>query len=433
MGIQNTLTVIHFIVRCESFPFTQVMERVIHSHHRLPTIRALIVTQVIILGAIANAQQRDSESSVDQPRVAPLILAHYMPWFTAKPANGRWGWHWTMNHFDPEKQTNGKREIASKYYPLIGPYDSGDPQVLEYHLLTMKIAGIDGVIVDWYGLTDLNDYAILHRNTTRLLEQCERLGMKFVICYEDQTIPALVKGDRIDDDERVSHASNEISWLGKYWFRSPSYVRFDGQPVLLSFGHAGLTKEEWRECLGRLSFPVQYYSQDIRREGAIGGFGWPSPSRGLNHVDEFLSQAKQWPDVIPVAFPRFVDIYHEANVSDGYPDLPDRDGATFRSTLTKAIASKSRMIQLATWNDWGEGTQIEPSREFGYRDLIVLQATRKRLTGQAMFRESDLEIPRRILELRRNGRATKQVDAAVQWIIRGEMGKVRSEFDAITP
>ena len=52
----------------------------------------------------------------------------------------------------------------------------------------MKLAGIDGVIVDWYGLTDYRDYAVLHRNTTRMLQQCERLKMKFVICYEDQTI-----------------------------------------------------------------------------------------------------------------------------------------------------------------------------------------------------------------------------------------------------
>lgn len=85
-----------------------------------------------------------------------LILAHYMPWYTAKPYNSHWGWHWTMNHFDPERVVNGERELASHYRPLIGPYDSGDPHVLEYHLLLMKLAGIDGVIIDWYGLQDFS-------------------------------------------------------------------------------------------------------------------------------------------------------------------------------------------------------------------------------------------------------------------------------------
>lgn len=141
------------------------------------------VSERLLLDFLSDEQDRDAP---------PLVLVHYMPWYTAKPFSDHWGWHWTMNHFDPEKEVEGKPDIASKFHPLIGPYDSGDPDVLEYHLLLMKLAGIDGVIVDWYGRADYRDYAILHRNTTRLLQQCERLKMKFVICYEDQTIPALV-------------------------------------------------------------------------------------------------------------------------------------------------------------------------------------------------------------------------------------------------
>src|SRR5471032_2609072 len=80
------------------------------------------------------------------------VMVHYMPWFVSQPYSGSWGWHWTMNHFNPNvTNANGEQQIASWYYPLIGPYDSADPAVLEYHVLLMKLAGIDGVIVDWYG------------------------------------------------------------------------------------------------------------------------------------------------------------------------------------------------------------------------------------------------------------------------------------------
>jgi len=48
-----------------------------------------------------------------------------------------------MGHFNPDVITNRKHQIASWYYPLIGPYDSLDPAVLEYHVLLMKLAGID--------------------------------------------------------------------------------------------------------------------------------------------------------------------------------------------------------------------------------------------------------------------------------------------------
>ena len=33
-----------------------------------------------------------------------------------------------------------------------------DPAVLEYHVLLMKLGGIDGVIVDWYGQDNYYDY-----------------------------------------------------------------------------------------------------------------------------------------------------------------------------------------------------------------------------------------------------------------------------------
>ena len=57
-----------------------------------------------------------------------------------------------MNHFDPSISVRGRRSIASHFYPLIGAYDSGDRNVLRYHFSLMKLSGIDGIIIDWYGL-----------------------------------------------------------------------------------------------------------------------------------------------------------------------------------------------------------------------------------------------------------------------------------------
>ena len=30
------------------------------------------------------------------------VMVYYMPWFTAKPYSDSWGWHWTMDHFNPD-------------------------------------------------------------------------------------------------------------------------------------------------------------------------------------------------------------------------------------------------------------------------------------------------------------------------------------------
>ena len=364
-----------------------------------------------------------------------MILAHYMPWYVAKPFSQVWGWHWTMNHFDPEQVANGKRPIASHFYPLIGPYDSGDPDVLEYHLLLMKAAGIDGVIVDWYGLEDFRDYRILHRNTQRLVDQVERLGMKFAICYEDQTIPALVEASRIATDNRVAHAAGEIEWLVEHWFPLTSYVRVDGRPVLLSFGQTGLTDEEWTQCLESVKLPVAYFSEHNRRDAALGAFDWPIPKEGLDAIERFRKSSRAWPHSIAVAFPRFLDIYAEANVHESWGRIDDHRGTTFKTSIEQTLPTASTLIQIATWNDWGEGTMIEPSHEFGYRDLEILQETRrKQKDSRFSATASDLRLPRQLLQLRRKTTSpeqVKQLDRIAEFIAAGELSQARSDLEAL--
>src|SRR4051794_29711016 len=68
------------------------------------------------------------------------VYVHYMPWFQTPETLGgtTWGWHWTMNNRNPNViGANGQRQIASRYYPLIGPYDSSNRDVIEYHMLLM--------------------------------------------------------------------------------------------------------------------------------------------------------------------------------------------------------------------------------------------------------------------------------------------------------
>lgn len=367
--------------------------------------------------------------AADPVETKPLVMAHYMPWYSANASANQWGWHWTMNHFDPKKITGSKREIASHYYPVIGPYDSGNKDVLEYHLLLMKTAGIDGVIVDWYGLKDHFDYLTLHENTKLLVELSQRFKMKFVICYEDQTINALQQANKIKPDERVPHAVREINWLADNWFKLDNYVKLDGKPVLLSFGMAGLTNEEWKSCIGELAAPVAYFSEHDKRDVAIGAFDWPIPDQGLKALSVFRDKSKSWKASIPVAFPRFIDIYAEAGVGAGYGKIEDDKGKTFRDSLEQALASKSKLIQLATWNDWGEGTQIEPSLEFGTRDLEVIQQARKTHIDKSFSRKAgDLALPLLLFQQRQSATAkdAMALDEIAASISNGDLAKAKT-------
>jgi hypothetical protein len=352
------------------------------------------------------------------------ILAHYMPWFVAKPTATVWGWHWTMNAFDPEKIVGEKRPIASHYYPLIGPYDSGDPAVVEYHLLLMKVAGCDGIIVDWYGLSDLFDYPILHRNTAALFPAAARIGLVVGICYEDQTIPKLVEAGKIGEGARVTHAQEMLHWLRRTWFKEASYLRLDELPVLLSFGSSGLTDDEWEKVLSGGDNTLVYLSEHRRRSVAAGAFDWPVPKEELARLEQFATASKGWPVAMPAAFPRFHDIYAEAKVHPSYGSIADDDGRTFAMTLQRALTSGAALVQVVTWNDWGEGTAIEPSKDFGYRDLETLQRFRRELIDPDFARRPDeLRMVRRLYLLRQKEDLrpglSKQLDEISELIANG--------------
>jgi hypothetical protein len=356
------------------------------------------------------------------------IMVHLMPWFEAPPVAEAWGWHWTMQAFDPGRDVDGRQAIASWYTPSIGPYDSSDPAVIEYQLLTMKVAGIDGVIVDWYGRADFRDHAVLHRATTRIVEAAARMGLEFAICYEDQTVPALVEAGRLAASDRVPHAVGELRWLADHWFGLSSYARLDGRPLLLSFGHSGLDDEEWTKLLDELAVPVAYLSEHRRRPAAVGAFDWPVPQEGIAAARAFNERSAAWPQRIPVAFPRFHDIYAEAKVHASWGHVADDDGATFRETFAAALDAGAAIIQVATWNDGGEGTIVEPSREFGLRDLAVIQEARRASDTRFAWTRDDITLPHRLFAARQRGASVdrERLDRAAAALLAGRATEARS-------
>lgn len=114
------------------------------------------------------------------------VYVHYMPWFENKSTSpdGKWGMHWSMANENPDViLSNGNRQIASYFYPMIGPYASSDRDVIDYHTLLMKYAGIDGVIVDWGGSHNVYDYPLNRRNTDSLFNRMPSVGysLQFVM------------------------------------------------------------------------------------------------------------------------------------------------------------------------------------------------------------------------------------------------------------
>lgn len=325
----------------------------------------------------------------------PPVLAHVMTWFEADAATNRLGWHWTMGRDDL-----APGRLAAHDAPLIGPYDSADRWVAEYQALTMKLAGIDGAIIDWYGPDGFPDYAAIHRGAGAAIAECKRAGMRFAICFEDRAWRRRQEVRRLSRAQTLAEGRAALDLLNG-WLSDDAALRVDGKPILLLFGPMWMEPSEVREFRAALRPGALVYALPhlAPAAGIEGRFAWLPVAEGRRPDQPTWSGellAWQVGGAAAVAFPGYHDYYAEASQGPSYGFIPREAGRTMQASLDLALARPAPFIQLATWNDYGEGTAIEPSRRDGFAALETVQRRlRPGLGGEA------LRLPERLLALRR--------------------------------
>ncbi|AWI26003.1 glycoside hydrolase family 71/99-like protein [Flavobacterium pallidum] len=345
-----------------------------------------------IIGTITTACSSDSGGGSTEPELeilAPVtiaktnntkIYAHYMAWFETNEssADSNWGYHWTMANRNPDiVDANGKRQIASHYYPMIGPYHSGDKDVIENHLLMMKYSGIDGILIDWYGTYDLYDYKIIKDNTEQIIALLDKVGLEYAIVYEDRVLTNIVNADKAPSV--TAAAKTDMNWLQSHYFNDSNYIKIKDKPLLMDFGPITLTTpDQWATAFSNLNpkptFLTLWNESGEAGNNASGEFAWVYQNN--THLSNFYMNRLPDLDVaMGGAYPGFHDYYQEGGAGGALGWAIDHNnGATLDATLSLAENSGVDYVQLITWNDFGEGTMIEPTKEFGYSYLQKIKA-----------------------------------------------------------
>jgi glycoprotein endo-alpha-1,2-mannosidase len=341
------------------------------------------ITQTIlffVLGCVVLQCSSDNEVNTTGPQAvkksnATKIYVHYMPWFQSKGFSGYWGSHWRMANKNPENiDADGKREIASHYYPLIGPYDSKDPDVIIYHLLLMKYAGIDAVLFDWYGVHDVNDYASVLAGTNAMIDKLDEVGLQFGIVYEEYTAEIVA-----DKTKRaaVQVAQEDVQYMQEKYFGVPQYVSINKKPLLLTFGPRYFKQpDQWTAIFSNVDpkpnfLPLWNHSWAVGPNSS-GEYAWIDFNASLSELNNFYGKSSAG-ILMGSAFPGFHDFYEEGGWGTSYGYVPYNDGETLRNTLAAATNKNISQLQLVTWNDFGEGTVIEPTLENNFQCLEIIQ------------------------------------------------------------
>ncbi len=338
------------------------------------------------------------------------VYVHYMPWFEdpSTSPDGKWGSHWTMANKNPDIISDGKRQIASWFYPLTGPYASSDRDVIDYHTLLMKYAGIDGVIVDWYGEHSVYDYPLIKRNTDSLFNRMPKVGLQFAVCYEDATLRNVKSIAGIDT---VPAARDDFTYLQSKYFDSSCYIKINNQPLVLCFGPQVMqTADKWAQTFSVLNNKPRllslWFQGDVTGSSGSGEFTWPTPDYLTSFPNFYQHRAPGLATAFAAAFPGFKDFYAQGGWGNTLFVIDHNGTSTLQSTLDLARNSNLSNLQLVTWNDFGEGTMIEPTNEFSFSFLETIQ----QYTGVA-YTKTELELIYKWYTLRKKYKASSSIES----------------------
>ncbi|UCC65217.1 MAG: glycoside hydrolase family 99-like domain-containing protein [Anaerolineae bacterium] len=251
------------------------------------------------------------------------------------------------------------------------PYVSREPSTIERHVVQAQAAGIDGFVVSWWGPQEENNQTEI--NLRVLLDVAQECGFLVTVDFELTSPFYASQADVVA----------ALRYLMDTHARHPAFLRYGGQPLIFFWRQQRYDVATWRAIRQEVD-PSQ-------------GTLWMAEGVDLAYQDVFdghhLYNTTWNPPTDPAytaaKFRRLVDAYNAAHgthklwvatAMPGYDDThiagrpgtysyPRQDGAYYRQTWEAAVASRPEMIVITSFNEWREGTMIEPSVTYGQRYL----------------------------------------------------------------
>jgi len=320
-------------------------------------------------------------------RRAPSVHAAFYLWYGNPEADGRW-LHWdhpVLPHWDPQVDAKHKKfnwappeELHSPYFPQRGAYSVRDNATLQAQFRELAEAGVDSAMCSWWGRKDWQgkrDDADSGANTDELmpavLEAARLAGT--AVSFHVEPYGGRTPETFLDDLRYVHerYGSHPAVWrdLGR---GLPLFWLYD-----VSDQHSRPHTESWRKALDSVrGTPLDgvflclwigtgrdaAFVEDAGFDGAYTYFAATGFTQG--------SDPAAW-EGIRVALERRGKLFVPA-VGPGYDDkrirpwnahnVRHRNGGRYYDAMWRsAVASAPYAISVTSYNEWGEGTQVEPA------------------------------------------------------------------------
>jgi PKD repeat protein len=248
-------------------------------------------------------------------------------------------------------------------------YNSDDPTQVHKQVSDMLSRGISGAIVDWYGPN-----AAIENNTTLLIKsEAESRSGAFVFAVTED-VGALGTCAATSGCNLTQQLISDLTYVYNTYEPSPAYMTFNGRPVVFFFG---VDKYSINWPLVRSSTPGNPYfifigTSGLNHADADGYFAWviidtSNPDdENLTVLSTFYAGMQALPGDLTygatyIGFNESLAPWITSN-----PRIMNQHcGQTWLDTFNAisaagySLSNQLQAVQIVTWNDYEEGTEIE--------------------------------------------------------------------------
>jgi glycoprotein endo-alpha-1,2-mannosidase len=296
----------------------------------LGTLR-LCVLLVTVVGAAFSSMRAGAVPPGGELLERGEVAVFFYTWYGTPALDGAYA-HWHQNgHAAPS-------QIASSYYPARGVYSSSDPRVLRAQLREVAATGADTVVVSWWGHGSIED----------------------------------VRFDTVVAEARTA-ALRVALHVEPYRGRTPASVAADiermrarGVTDFYVYDSTVAPAGDWAAALSALQGVRIFANTALAGTAKKGGFD------GLYTYDVYVYDGSSFPRLCKQAWK--LGLLCAPSVGPGYDARRATGDARVRSRLRgarydwmwrKAVHSRADIVTVTSYNEWHEGTQIEPAAAGG--------------------------------------------------------------------
>ncbi len=372
---------------------------------------------------------------------------------------GRWEMHADTRKSKTGRETlcynadfideSGRNDIAAVAYPQVGMQSNMDPHYIEYQILSAKSAKIDGFFIEWGFMQHENDL-LLRAMQPIAAKYGFEIGVNWCDGWLYYNWITKYYPEIDTREEKTEHYVKSYQYLIDSVFTGETAPMVDGRPVFYLFG-PGAKHDEYKWVLSQLELPEgmkqpralrrwadwgelrddKYIpvtqSDDISKWTELDAIptAWlPARVRPMDSIYPNYDYYATADDVIEFMKPFrdsiWMSDYPKYDVKSGFAmpsmdnsgcagwgrghffTIPRDNGETYKRMWEFNMASKDSldMMFIASWSDYTEGHEIEPTIENGDREL------RTTLKYASIFKsevEDDrgIELPLRLFKLRK--------------------------------